>query len=104
MTAPIGVCTKDKQDAVGHFWCLKERKGQRSIDNWLPSMDRTVYHNEVCMSRLKLLKATKPLLPVQTGEDVQPHPLKQKNMEHAQAVILGSCRVNCCKNCCNTRH
>jgi hypothetical protein len=72
MTAPLQVCTKDEQHAIVHFLCLKELKGQRSIGNWLPSMNRTVYNNEVCMSGLKCLKAAKPVLLMQTGKDVHP--------------------------------
>jgi hypothetical protein len=44
----------------------------RSIDSCLPSLDRTVCHDEVCTSGLKCLKAAEPVLLMQTG-DTHPH-------------------------------
>jgi hypothetical protein len=75
------------------FWCLKEWKTQRSIDNWLPSMDRTVCHNEVCTSGLKCSIAAERMLLMQTGKDTHPHPHRKKNMQRAQTIISGNCVV-----------
>jgi hypothetical protein len=40
------------------------------------------------MSGLKRLKAAKPVLSMQIGDDTHPHPQIKKNMQCAQAVIL----------------
>jgi hypothetical protein len=57
------------------FWCVK---GQRSIDNWLPSTDRTVWHSDVCTRGSKCLIAAEPVLLMQTSKDAHPHPQMNK--------------------------
>jgi hypothetical protein len=51
---------------------VKELKGQRSIDNWLMSADRNVWHNELCTSGSKFVKAAEPVLLMQTDKDAHP--------------------------------
>jgi hypothetical protein len=51
--APLRVCTKDKQDRIVRFMASEGMTGQRSTDNWLPTKDRNVCHNEVCTSGSK---------------------------------------------------
>jgi hypothetical protein len=64
------------------------------MDNWLPSMGRTVCHSEVCTSGSNCLKAAKPVLMQQTGKERRPStPTDEQNMERAEAMTLGNCRV-----------
>jgi hypothetical protein len=78
MFAPLEVCTKDKQHETERFCYRQEWKRQRSIDSWLPSLDRTVCHNEVFTNRSKCLQAAEPVLLKQTGKDAHPHPQTNK--------------------------
>jgi hypothetical protein len=78
MTAPLEVCTKDKQRAVERFLVSEGMKWAEIIGSWLMSTDRTVWHNELCTSGSKCLKAAEPVLLMQTGKDVHPHPQTNK--------------------------
>jgi hypothetical protein len=56
-------------------------------------MDRTICHNEMRTSGSKCSKAAEPVLLMQTGNDVHPHPQTKKNLERAQSVVLGNRRI-----------
>jgi hypothetical protein len=53
-------------------------KGAESINDWLPSMDRTVCHNKVYMNESGSLKMSEPVLLIQTGWVIHPHPQTNK--------------------------
>jgi hypothetical protein len=57
MTAPLEVRTKDKQHSIVHY-LVSEGMKEAEV---LQQLDATVYHNEVCMTGSKCLKATKPV-------------------------------------------
>jgi hypothetical protein len=73
MTAPLEVCTKDKQYAIVRFFVCKGVKGAEIHRQLAAKYEKTVCHNEVCTSDSKCLKAAEPVLFMQTGKDVHPH-------------------------------
>jgi hypothetical protein len=87
MTVPREVCTKDKQHARVRFWCLKEWEGQTSVDNSLPTMDRTVCYNEACVSGSKCLKAAEVVLLMQTFKDAHSRPQTKKTWRVLQLQL-----------------
>jgi hypothetical protein len=78
-------------------WCLKEWKIQKSIDNWLPSMD-----GEVCKSASKCLKPVLLLLLLKTSKEVQPHP--QTNNDACSRKVSWKRSGKYWENCCKTEH
>jgi hypothetical protein len=99
MTAALEICIKEQATCNSGFFFFgqKEWKGQRSIDNCLPRMDRTVCHNDVCTNGSKYLKATEPVLLMQTGKDAHPRTKHGACESNNSWKLWGNHWGNCCK-------
>jgi hypothetical protein len=88
MTASLEVCTKDKQRAVVPLFFVSEGMKGADIDNLLQIWTELF----AAMKYVRVIRNAE-------GKDAHPHPHPQanKNMESAQAMILGNCKVTIAK-------
>jgi hypothetical protein len=89
MADPLEVFAKEEQHA---FFVVLRNEWDRTSDDLLSSMGRTVCHNEVHKCGSTCLKAAEPVLLMQTCRYSQPHP-QTTNMKYVQAMILQNRRV-----------
>jgi hypothetical protein len=74
MTAPLQVCTKDRQQTIVRLLGSERMKGAETHRQLA-----AIYgQNEVCTSGSKCLKAAEPVLLMLKGKDTHPHPQTNK--------------------------